>query len=179
MIEQDKIKNKEKWYAIITRPRAERKVHARLLLSGFEVYLPLVTSVKQWSDRKKKVTAPLIPSYVFVKTTSKELSAVLGEFGVVRVLKYLKVPAIIHDHEIDTLKVLEGNAEDITVLDRAHFSKGEQVKIVKGPFEGLDALCVQFQGKHRIIVQTIALGISIEVNVPMSFIEKVRLQAAV
>jgi len=172
-------KNSKNWYGVITRSRAEKKVHARLLLTGFETYLPLVTSIKQWSDRKKKVTSPLISSYVFVKTTEKSLSVVLGELGVVRVLKYLKKPAIIHTHEIETLKILADCSEDVKVLQMIDFAKGEQVKVIKGPFEGLDAECVQFQGKHRIVVQVIALGLLVEVNVPMSFVEKKRLQVVV
>jgi hypothetical protein len=40
-----------KWYVVKTNSRAEKKVHERLELLGFTVYLPLVTTIKQWSDR--------------------------------------------------------------------------------------------------------------------------------
>ena len=60
------------WYAIYTRAKAEKKVYEQLERSGYEVYLPLTTTIKQWSDRKKKIKTPLISSYVFIKTEEKK-----------------------------------------------------------------------------------------------------------
>ena len=48
------------WYVVKTNSRAEKKVYERLEFLGLEVYLPLVITIKQWSDRKKKVEVPLI-----------------------------------------------------------------------------------------------------------------------
>jgi len=42
-----------KWYAIYTRPRAEKQVAERLHEKGIHVYLPLQKKLRQWSDRKK------------------------------------------------------------------------------------------------------------------------------
>jgi len=179
MTEQFKKKEKEKWYAVVTRPKAEKKVYARLLEMNFNSYLPLVVSIKQWSDRKKRVESPLIPSYVFVKTEERNLSMILGELGVVRVFKFLKKPAVILESEIEILKILVNDSENVTVLDAVNFCKGERVKIMKGPFLGMEAECIQFQGKHRIIIRTVALGVVMEVNIPMSFVEKIDIKATV
>lgn len=162
----------EKWYALVTRPKAEKKVYERLLSSGEQVYLPLLTSIKQWSDRKKKVELPMIPSYVFVKTKESELNHLLSDIGVVRVFKYLKKPAVIQEKEIDALKILTSDSEKVSIVDCKSFCKGEKIEIIKGPFKGLQAEYVQFQGKHRIIIKTVALGVVMEVNIPMSFVEK-------
>lgn len=167
------IDNDKKWYALVTRPKAEKKVCERFLDAGYHAYLPLLISVKQWSDRKKKVEVPMIPSYVFVKTEEKYLNELLSDIGVVRVFKYLKKPAVIQDCEIDVLKVLANDAENVSIVHCKRLCKGEQVKIIRGPLEGLHAECVQFQGKHRIIIKTVALGVVIEVNIPMSFVERI------
>ena len=50
------------WFAIYTRPKNEKKVAEQLFNLGIEVYCPMVTQMKQWSDRKKKVESPLISS---------------------------------------------------------------------------------------------------------------------
>jgi transcription antitermination factor NusG len=55
------------WSAIYTRSRNEKKVAERLNASGIKVYCPTQTTLKQWSDRKKKVTEPIFKSYVFVQ----------------------------------------------------------------------------------------------------------------
>ena len=57
-----KEKDKEleaKWYAVYTRPRFEKQVHRGLHDQGIDAYLPLVKTMKQWSDRKKMVEIPL------------------------------------------------------------------------------------------------------------------------
>ena len=41
---------------------------------GIEAFLPLIKTVRQWSDRKKTVVLPLIPSYVFVSLPEKDLN---------------------------------------------------------------------------------------------------------
>ena len=59
------------WYAIYTNSRAEKKVEERLIKEGFEAYCPTYTTVKQCSDRKKKVILPLIPSYIFAMISER------------------------------------------------------------------------------------------------------------
>jgi transcription antitermination factor NusG len=61
------------WYAIFTKPRSEKKVHQRMLDQQIEAFLPLVKTVRQWSDRKKTVEVPLISSYVFVYLPENDL----------------------------------------------------------------------------------------------------------
>ncbi len=52
------------WHAIYVKSRSEKKVAERLDDLGIDYYLPLVTTIKQWSDRKKRVEEPLFKSYV-------------------------------------------------------------------------------------------------------------------
>ena len=92
------------WYALYTEPRHEKKVAARLQQLGIEIYCPLIVQVRQWSDRKKKVEVPLLPSYVFVKVDSNERERVFQVSGVVRYLYWLGQPAIIKEAEIDMMQ---------------------------------------------------------------------------
>ena len=62
-----------KWYVMYTTSRSEKKVADRLAERGWEVYLPIVEELRQWSDRKKKVQRPLFNAYVFVKTEGNKL----------------------------------------------------------------------------------------------------------
>ena len=61
----------EKWYAIYTNPRAEKLVNSRLVEENINTFLPLQKTFRKWSDRRKLVEKPLLPSYLFVKTTNK------------------------------------------------------------------------------------------------------------
>jgi hypothetical protein len=82
----DKLSSKDslddqKWYVIKTNSRAEKKVEERLQKLGFEVFLPLQTSLKQWSDRKKKVSIPLISSTLFIHSFESDLRLIYNTPG--------------------------------------------------------------------------------------------------
>ena len=47
------------WNVLHTKPRAEKKVTESLKNIGVDVYCPTVIEVRQWSDRKKKISKPL------------------------------------------------------------------------------------------------------------------------
>ena len=92
--------------------------------------------------------------------------------GVTGVLKYLKKPAIIRDTEIENLKILLSDSDNFSILDNPIFEKGETVRVLKGPFQGLIAQFYENKGKHRVIVTIDSITTGFEVNVPSSFLEK-------
>jgi transcription antitermination factor NusG len=55
-----------RWYAVWTRSRQEKVVAAMLSALGVQHYLPLKSELRQWSDRKQMVEAPLFSGYLFV-----------------------------------------------------------------------------------------------------------------
>src|SRR5689334_16587888 len=59
----------QNWYALLTRARHEKIVAQRLREIGVTSFLPLVSEVRKWSDRKKLVEFPLFSCYVFAKLT--------------------------------------------------------------------------------------------------------------
>ncbi|WP_026755087.1 UpxY family transcription antiterminator [Sediminibacter sp. Hel_I_10] len=120
------------WHVLYTKSRNEKKVADLLGKSGLEAYCPVIEQVKQWSDRKKKVTVPLISSYVFVNIEEKDRDKVFLVPGVVRYLFWLGRPAIVRDEEIIALKKgLKGSLSSVEVSD---FNVGDVVPIPEGPF---------------------------------------------
>lgn len=74
------------WFVVYTKPRNELKVLERLLGIGIVAYTPFKTELRKWSDRKKKVKVPLLPSMVLVYLEEKETAKVFEIHGVVRYL---------------------------------------------------------------------------------------------
>jgi len=160
------------WYAVYTMPRSEKKVEHRLLEKGFQVYLPLVSTIRMWSDRKKKVKVPLIPGYVFVQSDEKTLFETLTVQGALGVIRHLGKPARIRDYEIDNLKIMQTDASHFQAIQTTDFHEGDCVQINYGPLMGLIGRYVRLKGKYRMIVGIESLGAAFEVNVPVSFLEK-------
>ncbi len=161
------------WFAIYTKSRSEKKVFERLNDAGHESFLPLITEVRQWSDRKKKVKAPLIKSYVFVKVKKNDLIPIYNIPGVVAVLKHLGEPAIVTEVEINNLKILTNNSEAIETIEPCVLKNGKPVQVIHGPFEGLIAVYLSNSGKHRVIVKVEALNSFNEITLPLSHIKDI------
>ncbi len=97
------------WYVLITKPKSEKKVAQKLQERGIEVCCPVRTELRQWSDRKKKVEVPLLPSMVLVKLEDKDRPLVFETYGAVRYLFWLGKPAVVSEIEIETLMDLKSS----------------------------------------------------------------------
>ena len=148
------------WFALYTLPKNEKKVTERLQNLGIEAYCPMVTQVKQWSDRKKKVETPLIRSYVFVNLEEKERNKVFDIHGIVRYLYWLGKPAIIQDHEIALLKdSLKGI---LTSVEVQGVKPGDSLTISRGPFKGKEGVVSQVEkNKIRLVLKELGVLITI------------------
>ncbi len=146
------------WYALYTKPRNEKKVEEQLHKMGLEVFCPKVSVVKQWSDRKKRVSQPLIPSYVFIKIKEQERDLVFSVSGVVRYLFFLGKPAIIKESEINAMKeTLNHDFKEVGVMD---LEKGQKFTIEEGTFKGQEATFLEQKG-NKIILRLESLGIKL------------------
>ncbi|WP_396181856.1 transcription termination/antitermination protein NusG [Flavobacterium sp.] len=121
------------WFALYTKPRNEKRVAENLAALGIEAYCPLVITIKQWSDRKKKVASPLIPSYVFVKIEEANRKDVFQVAGVVQYVFWLGKPAKIKPHEIEALKTQL--AAPVVKVDIETWIPNTAVQIKEGPFK--------------------------------------------
>lgn len=139
------------WYVVYTKPKQEKKVAERLTQIGIECYCPIVTQVKQWSDRKKKIEVPLFNSYVFVQLQEGDRNSVFQIAGVVRYLFWLGKPAIVRDEEIKSIKdSLKGaNVAEVSV---SSIQVGDRIKLESGAFSNQSAIVQEVSNTHYILV---------------------------
>ena len=167
------ISKPKNWYAIYTRAKAEKKVYEQLNCSGYEAYLPLITTVRQWSDRKKKIKTPLISSYVFIKIEEAKLNHALSVYGAVRVLKYLGKNAIVKDQEIEDLRLLLNSDSNVHLAEKCNLLNGDEVEVIKGPLVGLKARFIKEKNKHKIFINIKALNSYFGAEIPLNFVKKI------
>lgn len=139
------------WYVVYTKPKWEKKVAEKLTQAGIECYCPLITQIKEWSDRKKRVEVPLFNSYVFVQLSDSERNSVFAVPGVVRYLFWLGKPAIVRDEEIAIIKknLSASNIADISV---SAIQVGDRIKLDSGAFSNQDAIVQEISKTHYILV---------------------------
>lgn len=173
---EEKIKHnrnsEEKWYAIYTRPRAEKLVYQRLIEEHVETFLPLQKTYRMWSDRKKLVERPLLSSYIFVKVKSKNFPVVFRTPGVVKFVNFEGVPASIPQNQIDNLRLLINSDAEIEVSSEK-FCRGDNVKVINGSLVGLTGELIKIGTKNRFVVRIDRLDQNLILKIPKAFLRKI------
>ena len=148
----------KKWFIVFTRPQQELKVATQLSAMGITNYCPTITLIKQYSDRKKKVTKPLLSSYVMVELEEKEREKVFTCNGIVRYLFFLGKPAVVPTSDITLMQNhLNGvyNDSKVTTL-----SVGDLHTIIEGPFSGVSGRVVE-TNNTKVKLELASLGMRI------------------
>ena len=148
----------KKWFVVYTRPQQELKVAWQLSAMGITNYCPTVTLVKQYSDRKKKVSKPLLSSYVMVQLEEKERNKVFACNGIVRYLFFHGKPAVVPANQINLMQDhLSGVYNDIKVTT---LSVGDSHTIAEGPFSGVKGKVVETDNT-KVKLELASLGMQI------------------
>lgn len=164
--------NAAKWYAVYVKSRCEKKSAWLLERDGVEVYLPLVSRIKQWSDRKKKVEEPLFKSYFFVHTDLKNYFEILNTPGVVKFICFEGRPVIVPDNQIVAIKEYVGQVEHDGEVDLPeNLQKGQLVGIKYGSMKGLKGHLAEILGKHYVVVDIEIVGGSLPIKIQRSMLE--------
>jgi transcription antitermination factor NusG len=163
-----------RWYAIHVRSRHEFQIFDRLKLKDIEAFLPTVEKLRKWKDRKKLVTFPLFPGYLFVRITedARSMLEVLKIRGVVNMICTLPgEPAPIPDEQINTLQTLVENSE---ALDPYPFlTEGQNVRIIKGPMAGIEGILVEKLDKHFLVLSVDVLKQGVALTINAAEVEKI------
>ncbi|GHA72911.1 transcription termination/antitermination protein NusG [Pontibacter akesuensis] len=121
----------ERWYAVYTKPRWEKKVADALTQINVTNYCPLNKVMRQWSDRRKLIQAPLLPSYVFVRLQEKQFPHLRQVPGIINLVHWLGKPAVIRDEEIEAISQFLKEHSTVKV-QRAAFNVNDKVKVTSG-----------------------------------------------
>jgi len=165
------IERRERWYAVYTQARHEKKVAERFDEQGVRYFLPTHKILKQWSDRKKWVEEPIFKSYIFVRVGLRKYELVLNTEGVVTFVKFNSFPEPVSDEVIKSLVKLIQSEEEFEV-NSEHFEVDEKVKVARGPLKGIIGQVAEVHGKYKLIIHVEVLGRNILVNVNKNQIEK-------
>ena len=92
------------WYVIHTKPRCEKKAEEQLLSLGIKAYCPTRNEIRLWSDRKKRIQVPVLPSMVLVNIDEKDINRVFESPAVLRYMFWLGKRAVVRQSEVDILK---------------------------------------------------------------------------
>jgi len=155
--------SKDKWYALYTKARAEKKVYEQLTAMSINAYLPLRRVLRQWSDRKKWVEVPIISSYIFVNISAKDYSKVFDANGVVAYVSHKGTAVIIPEHEIEIMRRTIDNKIGFDIKE-GNLKKGQEITITSGPLKGIKGIVDDVKGNKKLYLNISNIGYTLVID---------------
>src|SRR5215469_5131740 len=141
----------QNWYALLTRSRHERIVAHRLGENNVTTFVPLVTEIRRWSDRKKLVEFPLFSCYLFAKLspTNEGRVKALRTDGVLGIVGNRAEGTPIPEEQIETVRRL---VEERVPLHAYPFLQiGQRIRIRSGALDGIEGILVARSGESTLV----------------------------
>jgi transcriptional antiterminator RfaH len=160
------------WYAVHTKPRAERRVAMALRQRSVDAFLP-ETTISIVNKKRNKV--PFFPSYLFMRIDLETDNPALWRWtpGLRHLVSYGSQPASIPDEVIDFIESKLHDLESRGPKSLHPFEPGDVVRIKNGPFRDMLAI---FDGpstpSERVQVLLGTLNNSVRVRIAASDLEK-------
>lgn len=155
----------ESWYAVQTRARHERVVVQRFRDKGLTTFLPVVTEIRRWSDRRKLVELPLFSCYVFVKImgTNDDRLRVLRTDSVFDFVGVPRQGTPIPDDQIGAVRTLV--KERLHLQSHPFLKIGQRVRIRSGALDGVEGILVDRNGRDTLVVSVDLIQRSLAVRI--------------
>ena len=142
-IKYREMKFNKSWKVVHVKANHEFKV-ANELSTICETYCPQMEVIKNWSDRKKKLSQPLFKNYVFVKPNdATEEQICLEHQSVNYFLTNNRIKSIVRAEEIERIKFLYDKKMPKSANTNI-FSNGDRFVITKDIFTDQDISCLLY-----------------------------------
>ena len=140
------------WYAVVSRSRHEKLVATALTNTGITSFLPVVSEMHSWSDRRKLVDVPLFPGYVFVQIPNlpEAKLSVLKTSGVVQFVGNRYGAVSITDKEISDVQTVL--AQKLSCSPHPFLQLGQRVRIRGGALDGVEGVLVGRDSDSKLVI---------------------------
>jgi transcription antitermination factor NusG len=159
------------WYALYTRHQHEKSVTDYLSYFGLETFLPLYDVVHQWKDRKKHLSLPLFPCYVFLRGGLENRHRILSAPGVYQIVGTAGQPIVIPAVEIAAIQRAVNSS--LRVEPHPFLHCGDQVRVRRGPLAGIEGILLRKKNLCRLVLSATLLEKSVAVEVDADCIERI------
>lgn len=153
------------WYAVYTKHQHEKKCADLLKQKSIEVYLPLYESTRRWQDRKKVLSLPLFPSYVFLWSNLEARLNILNTPGVFFIVGNTRGACPVADADIASMKAMTNSR--LPIEPHPVLRSGDRVRIRRGPLAGVQGILARVNNQDRLVlsIEPLQRAVSVEVNI--------------
>lgn len=149
-------RSSDSWVCYYSQPHKEKLAEASLQGAGFEVFLPLCVTLIRRNNKYVQSIRPLFSRYIFARNGedligAKRLNGISGFAG--KLLEASYVDPLI----VDAIRVRQDD-RGVVLLKNSELIPGHSVKVLSGPFSGLEAVFSEVDDHKRSFILLDLMG---------------------
>lgn len=144
------------WYVVRAKPGQTARAQQELENQGYDLFVPQIHVEKVKRGKRVEQVEPMFPGYLFIWLSEMESNwrPIRSTRGVAHILSFGNKPAIVPAQVIEKLRSqLRVDAETEQQL-----KEKQALEITEGPFRGLEAVFMQYDGEQRAFILLELLG---------------------
>jgi hypothetical protein len=163
----------ERWAALRTAARWEKKLAGLLADAGVPVFLPLMTRLAESHGKRRATQVPVFGGYVFCSEPDFLGNPKVTPGTRAKVAQVLRPPDP-QKLRAELLSIADLLTDRELVQERLVGGVGDVVRIVGGPLTGYQGTIVRVKpNKWQLVIEVSFLGARLEVEVDERLVEKV------
>jgi transcription antitermination factor NusG len=158
----------QNWKVLFVKPRTEKKVSEYCALYGIPFYLPMREKTRKVQRRKVTVRLPVFPGYVFARFgMGQQRMQLLQTNLLVRVLQPENPRRMLRD----LVMVRRALRVDPALEPTKPLTRGRLVRIVSGPFLGVEGRVTRLVGTLKVVLNVDLIGQAVAVTAEIGQVE--------
>ena len=161
----------KEWFILQFKSNSHHLAAKNLNRQGFETFLPLHETTSRRLSRFINTSKPLFPGYMFIRfdRAENEWHKINNTYGVSHLITFNSILKSIPTTFVDSLMMrydLSGKLLPIKKL-----KKGDQVKVLEGPFADFIATVETYETEQRIWLLMDLMGRKTKIQTPLSALQ--------
>jgi transcription antitermination factor NusG len=155
------------WHVLHIHPRCEKKMGEYCKVNKLEYYLPLRKQTRLYQRRRVTFEKPVFPGYLFAAFDGDGRLALLKSNNIIRILTPENEDRLLFELE----QVKKALLVDPTLVPCESLKKGKHVRILSGPFMGIEGVVADIKGTMKVRLNVDMIGQAVSVEIEKDFLE--------
>ena len=177
----------KRWYVFRVSYGREDKASDFLVDDGTYTYIAKKIVDKYVQGKRKRYLQNLIPNLLFAYTTQEKAKEYVNNKAELSYLSFYynhfelddnqkNPPLTVSDEEMNRFILATCNMNQHLLFvqpSQCHFKGGEQVRVIDGPFTGVEGRVARVAGQQRVVISLSSIGLISTAYIPTAFIRPI------
>ena len=177
----------KRWYVFRVSYGREDKASDFLIEDGTYTYIAKKVAERYVQGKRKRYLQTLIPNLLFAYTTPEKAKEYVSNKTQLSFLSFYynhfelddnqkNPPLTIPDDEMNRFILATCNMNKHLLFvqpSQCHYKGGEQVRVIDGPFTGVEGRVARVAGQQRVVISLSSIGLISTAYIPTAFLQKI------